>query len=333
MARLYQALRTLDPYHVTFGAVDAHAQDLWCFNDGTGALSLDVSLAENYANGLSIHADAHDRSMRRWPMDTGLIVNCLWVEGTWQDGIYTPRQLNSATWTGAITASLYHNLYFAVYEGTAHELVTAAMVTSRELHEIAPALLSSSYAAAGEPKLRPDIAVSVAAVPVPGMPVHWADGRQVPGSPPTGTEAGVVARAWSEAPAVGALEPYCIFLVAVNAGSHSTPAGGSGAAFGQLANYTLRNVNSFGMPYTHGACPGTSCEQFTASTPFQAAPSRAVPVLGSGDTRYIIDFIHAGETVVYQIGCNTIGPVLTYACRTAILVVAVAVVSDLPQGG
>jgi hypothetical protein len=32
-----------------------------------------------------------------------------------------------------------------------------------------------------------------------------------------------------------------------------------------------------------------------------------VPILGNGDTRYIVDFLHAGETVVYQIGCHTGG--------------------------
>ena len=33
-----------------------------------------------------------------------------------------------------------------------------------------------------------------------------------------------------------------------------------------------------------------------------SAPTGARP---SGDTRYIVDFIHAGETLVHQIGCHT----------------------------
>ena len=45
--------------------------------------------------------------------------------------------------------------------------------------------------------------------------------------------------------------------------------------------------------------------QFIASTPLRPARARAVPILGSGDTRYIVDFIHAGETLVHQIGCHT----------------------------
>ena len=68
-------LRRICCSQVTFGAIDAHAQDLWSFSDGTGALSLDVSLPENYAMGLSFHADGHDQGMRRWPMDwNGAIV-------------------------------------------------------------------------------------------------------------------------------------------------------------------------------------------------------------------------------------------------------------------
>ena len=46
---------------MTFGALDENAKDLWSFSDATGALSLDVSLVENYAMGLSVHADGHDR--------------------------------------------------------------------------------------------------------------------------------------------------------------------------------------------------------------------------------------------------------------------------------
>ena len=159
-----------------------------------------VDLSENYANGISVHADGHDSSMRRWPMDTALIVNCLWVESTYYTaGIYSPRQLNSETWAGAITASLYHNLYFAIYEGTDEELVSAALSTSRELHKLSPALFSSAVDLS-----RPEIDVTVQAIPVPGLPVHWRGGHQVPGSPPTGA-GGVVARAWSQAVGAGAL--------------------------------------------------------------------------------------------------------------------------------
>lgn len=71
---------------------------------------------------------------------------------------------------------------------------------------------------------------------------------------------------------------------------------------GQLTNFTLSNLETYGLPFTHSGW------QFAASTPFQAAPFRAVPILGSGDSRYIVDFLQAGETAVYQIGCHTDPP-------------------------
>ena len=54
MARVYNGLRQLDPYHVTFGAIDGNAKDIWSFSDGTGALSLDVALVENYGISLAM---------------------------------------------------------------------------------------------------------------------------------------------------------------------------------------------------------------------------------------------------------------------------------------
>ena len=42
LARMYELLRDLDPHHVTIGAVQS--SDLWSFSDGTGALSIDVSM-------------------------------------------------------------------------------------------------------------------------------------------------------------------------------------------------------------------------------------------------------------------------------------------------
>jgi hypothetical protein len=40
LAGLYDALRELDPHHVTIGAVQS--SDMWSFSDATGVLSLDV---------------------------------------------------------------------------------------------------------------------------------------------------------------------------------------------------------------------------------------------------------------------------------------------------
>ena len=287
LSRLYDALRTLDPYHVTVGALDAGATDAWSFSDATGAMSVDVALVENYATSLDEHRGRIDHAIRRWPMDTSAIVNCLWTTGSWQSGIYTPRQLRSTTWTGAVTASMYHQLYFALFEGTDEELVSAAMLTSRELHETSPALLSAGH--------EPEIAVGVDVIPVAGVPIHISNGKTVPVDPDS-----VVARAWSETPAVGAADPYCVWLVAVNTGSTWTANHGSGVVVGQLVNLTLTGVGHLGMPFTHGNW------QFSATTPFEAAPDRSVPVLGTGSTRFIVDWIAAGETAVYQLGCGTL---------------------------
>ena len=217
-----------------------------------------------------------------------LVVNCLWLEGSYQQEIYTPRQLSSSTWVGAITASLYHNLYFSLFSGTTGEMVTAAISTSNQLHELAPALLSPTKEAVyhnGKWKAA-DIAVSVHAVPVPGLPVPFFNGHPVLGSASITGAGAVVAHAWSETPATGAAETYCVFLVVVHTGSQWTQAHGSGAVLGpQLSNYTLTNIEwaASGMPRTHGTY------QFTASMPFEPAPGRAVPILGSGDTRVISD--------------------------------------------
>ena len=124
------------------------------------------------------------------------------------------------------------------------------------------------------------------------MPAHFSDGKIVPGSN------SVVARAWAEPPAPGAVESFCVFLVAVNTGLRWTAAHGAGPMLGQMTNYTMAHMGRYGMPYSHGNW------QFTASTPLRPVPARAVPVLGSGDTRYIVDFIQAGETIVYQLGCH-----------------------------
>ena len=237
-------------------------------------------------------------------MDMNVLVNCLWLEGTYERVPYTPRQLSSATWTGAIVASLYHNLYFALTSMTDEDMITAAMATSRQLQELATSFLSSPKEAVYHNGLWkvPDIAVSVQALPVLGLPVQFWNGQPVLGSPPIHGAGTVVARAWTETPAAGAAEPFCVFIVATHTGSIETAMHGSGAVLGpQLSNYTLTNVEWAApqMPYSHGTW------QFVASTPFQAAPGRAVPILGTGDTRYIIDFLHPGETVVYQIGCHT----------------------------
>ena len=133
LARVYAALRELDPVHVTIGAVQS--TDMWSFSDGPGALSIDVSMIENYDTDLAHHATGADSALRRWPMDMSIVVNCVWMQGAWQLGVWSARQLNSVTWAGAVTAGMYHNLYFGIYVDTEEPITSAVMSSSMQLHE------------------------------------------------------------------------------------------------------------------------------------------------------------------------------------------------------
>ena len=234
----------------------------------TGSLPL-LHRIENYDTSLADHANGHDQSLRRWPMDSSIVVNCVWEQGSWQMGpekYWSARQINSVTWAGAITSSLYHNLYFGLFADTEEQVVSSVLATSLQLHELAPSLLSSVVADPPPPN------VTVEGIPMPGLPLQ--------GTGPSGT---VVARAWSEAPAPGAADGFCIFVAAVNSGTQP-----------QLSNLSIAGMAGFSLP-----------SAVNASVPLQPVPVREVPVLGSGDTRFILDAIGSGETVVYQIGCNT----------------------------
>ena len=94
---------------------------------------------------------------------------------------------------------------------------------------------------------------------------------------------GVVARAWSEPPANGAVEKFCLFDVAVN--PHDAPA---------FVNLSLSGTSPFGIP-----------ADTTATTPLQRAPTRELRLHGQGDQIYIVDVLGGGEKAVYQIGCHT----------------------------
>eukprot|EP01043_Picozoa_sp_COSAG02_P032908 COSAG02_NODE_2218_length_9474_cov_25.098453_3_plen_571_part_00 len=267
LSRMYESLRDLDPHHVTIGAVQS--SDLWSFSDGTGALSIDVSMIENYDTSLADHANGHDQSLRRWPMDTSIIVNCVWEQGSWQMGpekYWSARQINSVTWAGAITSGMYHNLYFGLFADTEEQVISSVLATSLQLHELAPAFLGSVVADPLPPSVR------VTGIPMPSMPLQ--------GSRQSGT---VVARAWSEVPASGAAEPFCIFVAAVNSGTQP-----------QFSNISLQGMAGFNLP-----------SNVNATVPLQPVPVRELPVLGSGDERFLLDAIGSGETVVYQIGCTT----------------------------
>ena len=267
MAAVYRSLRALDPYHVTLGATGEY--DLWCFGDGSGALSIDAPLVENYGVSVEAHA-ANDQSLRRWPNDFAVLVNCLWMSNAWWMGPYGLRQLNSATFAG-VTAGLYHNLYFALEGMTEDEMVTGVSATLTELAELAPALLSSTVS---DP---PNPTVSVSAV---ADIAELAAASQWP--PAQHGSGGVVARAWSEPPANGAAEPYCITVVSVNTNDAPT-----------LVNLSLSGLAYFGMP-----------ADVNATTPFERITRRGVRLHGEGDTRYMMDVLGPSAKAVYRLGCH-----------------------------
>jgi hypothetical protein len=96
--RGYENLKSLDPWHPQFGAIQCPRA--WMFLDGPGAhggsiagsLQLDVPMFENYDRSFSGHAgqgpDARsqepsgDSPLRRYPVEYEPLVNCLWGEGT-----------------------------------------------------------------------------------------------------------------------------------------------------------------------------------------------------------------------------------------------------------
>jgi hypothetical protein len=234
MAAVYSSLRELDPYHLTFGAVQT--SDLWSFSDGPGALSIDVSLIENYATSLQSHTAGHERSLRRWPMDASILVNCLWMSNSWWSGPWGPRQLNSATFAGAAAAGLYHNLFFALEDMTEEELVASVLTTSTELAELAPAFFSSSVQSPPDPVVSVSATADIAELLATFPPSALLGGN---------SSGGVVAHAWSEPPSNGDAEPFCIFVVSVN--PHAAPAfvnlSFSGMVSHSLARKSLVNLN------------------------------------------------------------------------------------------
>jgi hypothetical protein len=166
--------------------------------------------------------------------------------------------------------SVYTNVelsrYFGIYADTEEPITSSVMASSMQLHELAPSLLSSTVQHPAHP--------NVTALSVSGL-----DG---------GVSGRVVARGWSEPPAAnGAQEDYCIWIVAVNAGSE--PA---------MVNLSITGLADYKLPIG-----------VNATTPFQPVPHRQIPLAGGAeaDERFLRDFVGSGETNIYQVGCHVAG--------------------------
>lgn len=126
---MYRAIKTIDPYHVTFGAGGTSAT----FSDEEEAgghlqLSLDVPLIENYAEDLSARtaAGAVENTARAYPMFFEPFVNCPWSESANQLGLsetdykggFSPHRMRSTAYAGLVgTAGLPNLIFFDYFTG------------------------------------------------------------------------------------------------------------------------------------------------------------------------------------------------------------------------
>ena len=123
-ARVYRALKRLDPYHVTFGAGGTSSK----FSDGEAAggelvLSLDVPLIENYNQDLPGRSgpSSVENTGRAYPMFWTPFVNCPYSESANQLGLsetdyrggYSPHRMRSTAYAGLVgDAPLLGLLFF-----------------------------------------------------------------------------------------------------------------------------------------------------------------------------------------------------------------------------
>jgi hypothetical protein len=134
----YRDLKYLDPYHLTFGAVNC--PDIWQYSDGeigSASLSLDVPLIENFETGMvqvasTVGSDMQAIStlmnavfhaiptqferhcnavwqMHTWPMGWNPIINCPWGSDSNEHyenrNPYSAGQMRTLTYIGLLQAT------------------------------------------------------------------------------------------------------------------------------------------------------------------------------------------------------------------------------------
>jgi hypothetical protein len=275
LAEAYRVLRTIDPFHITVGAMET--SDLWSFSDSTGALSVDVPLVENYGGTLVAHA-AGDSRFDRWPMDWGPVVNCGWGEAIQfhtYAGTITPQQLRSDAFLGVIGGMTAGQLWYGLTEGTEPELVSAMMRVSSELQELAPSLFAPLRDSTSTP--------SVAVTATPALPGSTNSNRS-----------NVIARAWSEAPAAGAgVSSYCVWVAAVNVSPEPV-----------LATLVLSNTSLMARVPPSATLTTPFDQVFTDPSGLETIRSVPLSTLAPGGERSLRDVILGGATAVYRLGCE-----------------------------
>ena len=155
---VYRALKALDPYHITIGALNDP-----CFlqyTDGEnndGKLAIDLSMYENYGNGddKSLHTHtspkAFENTARSWPMFWEPITNCPWAESSneklaprYPGPVYSPLNVRSVAYAGLIgNASLPNLLFFDYFAGTEDALKQVVARIALEMQDLKPSLLPS----------------------------------------------------------------------------------------------------------------------------------------------------------------------------------------------
>eukprot|EP01052_Picozoa_sp_SAG31_P020758 SAG31_NODE_1575_length_7841_cov_3.083958_3_plen_721_part_00 len=155
---VYKALKALDPYHVTIGALNEPCFELYTDSENNdGKLAIDLPMYENYGNGddKSLHTHtspkAFENTARSWPMYWEPITNCPWAESSneklaprYPGPVYSPLNVRSVTYAGLIgTASLPNLLYFDYFAGTEDALKQVVARIALEMQDLKPSLLPS----------------------------------------------------------------------------------------------------------------------------------------------------------------------------------------------
>ena len=199
-AKVYRAIKLLDPYHVTAGAGGTSA----AFSDGESAgghlrLSLDVPLLENYNEVLStrISPSSMENSGRDFPNYWTAFVNCPWSESSNQMGlgeyhvghtsagapqVYSAHRMRTTAYAGLVgDAGIANLVFFDYFTNTEDRLLHGVERIAQEMQDLKPSLLA--------PLTTPQPSISVAT-------------------------AGLRARAWSED--VRGSTTVCIHAIVLN---------------------------------------------------------------------------------------------------------------------
>ena len=288
-ARLYNIIRSHDPYHIVAGAIQGGFP--WIFSDVANSIApsasqprcsqtqssdwancnsdtqlvLDYSLMENY-DRLLVNLDApmaKNRDIRRG-MEHEVIANCngLWVDGNFLDYPAVPNDLSSAMWLGLVLEDMAEQLTF-VFEENA-EGPPATTLGGGWLQSMVPVTWGQQARA-----LAPSFKAPFGSVPRLNVNVTSSTLLH-PHSAGQGMTS-IRARAWAEP-----CESLCAHLVVVNIDQQSP------------AQFDLQ-LGGLPLP-TQGV---NATRLFTASY--------NVTLSASGALR---DWIGAGESNVYELGCD-----------------------------